>query len=302
MGGSLTKQKSLIETVNNIVNTTVNKTINSYKNAATSTQNMELGCTDEQFAFANETYRNKMKWYTLMYNNWLQYGIGKAPEPKIPIDNMCSFTDISQNSIISLKTDNNTKNDILTSLKSELQQKASQYDSLEKVKDIAGYSDTDKETMVKIANNIQNNTFNETLNETINTATANQDMKLSGGQFAHVKQDAVVNMITESIVGNITKGINENTLSSVVDQTSKMKEESGQANAVKYLADMVSSIFNSIFGFYFLIILCGLVLILFAPKLLCIIPPLKIPLSGIGMCSNESKHNKKKHNNTKKYR
>jgi hypothetical protein len=291
MGASLTKQTSIVETVNNIVNKTVNKTINSNKATAMAVQNMELGCTDAQFALASKSYDNAQVLYTKNYTKWLETGAKTAAMPTEPKYVMCSFDDITQNAVVTLKTDSKTKNEMKNNIKTDLKAEASQYDSLDKVKDLVGYSDTDKEAIVKIANNVINETYNETLNETINIATANQDLKLTGGKFSNVKQSAVVDMVTYSIVANITEGISDTVLTSTTEQKSSMKEESGQANTIKAVTDMVGSVVNnaiSMVGSVWLLMIIGVFCaIVFFPGIFCMFPPLRIPLMVIGLCSSK---------------
>jgi hypothetical protein len=288
MGANQTKQTSVIETVNNIVNKTVNKTVTSNSSTATAVQKMELGCTDAQFALATKSYDKAQDQYTKRYEAWQKYG-AKGDPPKEPEDSMCSFDNIDQSAIVTLKTDSQTKNDMKNDIKTDLKATASQYDSLEKVKDLVGYSDTEKESFVKIANNVKNETYNDTLNETINTAMANQDMKLTGGKFSNVKQSAVVDMMTYSIVANITEGIADSALTSSTEQKSSMKEESGQANTAKAMIDMVGSVVNNaikMVGSVWMLMIIGFIcVVVFFPGLFCAIPPLRIPLMVMGLCS-----------------
>lgn len=296
MGANQTKQTSVIETVNNIVNKTVNKTVNKNSAAASAIQKMELGCTEDQFKLASESYNKAEEQYTKRYKLWVENGAIPTAAPKEPEDTMCSFDNIEQSAIVKLKTDTQSKTEMKNDIKTDLKATASQYDSMEKVKDLIGYSDTEKESFVKIANNIKNETFNETLNETLNTATANQDMKLSGGKFSNVKQSAVVDMVTYSIVANITEGISDTALTSSTEQKSSLKEESGQANTAKAAIDMVGSVVNNAISMvgsvWILMILCVIAVVVFFPGAFCIIPPLRLPLMAMGLCGSKKNADK----------
>ena len=192
MGISISKQTTISETVNNIVNETVNETVNSFKTHASSNQNMKIGCTTQQMDIASKSYQAR-------YETWQKYG-AKGPEPK---NDDCSFSNIDQSSIVTLRSDTAAKNEMSTNIDDKLKTIAQNYDTLEKMKGIAEYSHTEKEAIVKIANNVLNKVYNKTLNETINIAVADQNLEITGGNVSNVKQSSVVNLISSAIINSI---------------------------------------------------------------------------------------------------
>lgn len=273
MGASQTKQLSVTDVVTNMVNETVNNTVNSYKTTAQATQNMKLGCTDEQFALAQKSYE-------ATYKIWSQFGKGPPPEYE-----MCTYTNIEQSAVVNLKSDSKSKKQMATDISTSLEAKAKQYDSLDKVKDIVGYSDTEKQAIVNITNNIYNRTYNNTLEETINTAVADQNMELTGGKFVNVKQSAVVTMITSQIVDNIMDNKVKQLLTTEADQTTKTTEKSGQVEAVNAVTSMISSIVSSFTSMWIIIIIAVIAGIFMFPSLFCKLPPFGLFLNTIGVCS-----------------
>jgi hypothetical protein len=307
MGASVSKtnQTSITEIVNNIVNTTVVKSVTEFSTTATASQKMKIGCTDSQFGYVVSGNSLQMSLYKEMYTAWLKSGgIGKPP-PLPEQNKLCDFSDIDQSVIINIKTDNASKSQLTNDIVNDIKTQAEQRDSLEKMKDLVGFSDTQKDTILKIANNVKNETFVETLTKTINSIVVNQEMDISGGNVARVKQSAVVGLISDAITENITRNTQENETKTEGKQDSSLKEQSGQEKLVQSVADTANTLINGItdtantlingitdiaksaMGMWLIFILVIVGSIILFPGIFCKIPPLKIPMMILGLCSND---------------
>ena len=290
MGANQTKQTSIINTVNNIVNKTVNETINNFKTSATVDQKMIINCTPEQMVLAIQDKELQFRIYDSMYKTWANMTDknGIYP-PEKPSEFLCTAKNIEQKSIINLKVDTKSKTEMQNQIESKLKNEAKQYDYLDKMKDLVGLSNTEKETIIKMTNNIKNENFSKTLNETINAATTNQTLEFSGVSTSNVNQNAVVDMVSSSILDTILKNINLNDISTKNDQKSDLKESSGQTNVANNIINTVGDVFKMAIGSWIFILIAIIALFVFFPGLFCMIPPLRIPLSVAGLCSSKKK-------------
>jgi hypothetical protein len=296
MGASVSKtnQTSITDIVSNIVNTTVVKSVTEFSTTATASQKMKIGCTDSQFGYVVYGNSLQMSLYKEMYTAWLNSG-GIGNPPSLPEQNkLCDFSDIDQSVIINIKTDNASKSQLTNDIVNKLKTQAEQRDSLDKMKDLVGFSDTQKDTILKIANNVKNETFVETLTKTINSIVVNQEMDISGGNVARVKQSAVARLIADSITENITRNTQENETKTEGKQDSSLKEQSGQERLVQAVADTANTLINGItdiaksaMGMWLIFILVIVGSIILFPGIFCKIPPLKIPMIILGLCSND---------------
>jgi hypothetical protein len=244
---------------------------------------MKISCSDKQMELAIRGNALLSTAYSNALDSYYKYG-AKGEPPKKPIL-LCTAEGVSQNANVTLKTDSKALNSIAQQITNELQAKAKQVDSLEKTTPIAGYSQTNKETISKIITNINNSTLNENILEIVNSAVVNQDMNISGSGVINANQDATVSLISGAIIENITKNISESDLKLEADQESKGVEKSGQVDAVKAVTDMIGGIFKGIMGMWMLIIIGIIAMVFMFPGVFCVIPPLRIPMAIMGLCS-----------------
>jgi hypothetical protein len=286
MGASQTKQTSIIEQVTSIVNDTVNKSSTSIKSNAVADQNIEITCTDKQLELAGKANPLLLEAYVKALESYYKYGSqGKPPTEPILL---CTASGISQNANVTLKTDTQSLNSMAQDITTQLRSKAKQIDDLQKTTPMVGYSETDKNTINKIITNVNNATLNENILEIVNTAIVNQNMKISGTGVVNANQEATVSLIAGAIIENITNNINKVDLGIENEQESKQVEKSGQVEVVKAVTDMVGGIFKGIADMWMLIIVGIIVAIVMFPGIFCIIPPLRIPMSMIGLCSKKN--------------
>ena len=292
MGAGQTKQLSVLEQVNNIVNETVNKSITSITSNATASQNMEITCSDKQLELAGKANPILLAVHEKALESYYKYGAKGIP-PKEPIL-LCTASGVSQKATVTLKSDTQSLNSMAQQITTSLQTKATQIDDLQKTTPLVGYSQTEKNTINQIITNVKNSTLNENILNIVNTAIVNQDMKISGTGVVNANQEATVSLIAGSIVENITKNISKADLEIESGQESKMEEKSGQVEAIKTVTEMISSIFKGIIGNWMLIIFCIIAVIVMFPGIFCIIPPLRIPMSILGMCSKKNNNSENK--------
>lgn len=289
MGASQTKQLSILEQVNNIVNETVNKSTTSITSNATASQNMEITCSDKQLELASKANPILLAVHEKALESYYKYG-AKGTPPKEPIL-LCTASGVSQKATVTLKSDTKSLNSMAQQITTSLQTKATQIDDLQKTTPLIGYSETEKNTINKIITNVKNSTLNENILNIVNTAIVNQDMKISGTGVVNANQEATVSLIAGSIVENITKNISKADLEIESGQESKMEEKSGQVEGLKAVTEMISSIFKGIIGNWILIIFVIIVSIVMLPSIFCIIPPLRIPMGILGLCSKKNNNN-----------
>ncbi len=279
MGANITKKETISETVNNIVNETVNKTVNSFKSTAQANQSMEFSCTDEQFKLAIELKKADLQAYNEAYEIYLKYG-SKGEPPKKPELELCVAKGVSQKSIISLNSNNETKNGMVKDIDNQLSNIADLI-SKSTLTDSFGYSDTELKEINKIVTNIKNKTYNETLNETVNNAIANQNIKSSGTGLINVSQETTVNLISGSIIENITKDSNK----AIIKNTAKTINEFEKKNPISEMFNTLVNGFVSFaqtwIGAMVFIALGFFLLVAFVPGVLCFIPGAKM-VTGCG--------------------
>ena len=286
MGASQTKQTSILEQVNNIVNETVNKSSTSIKSNAVASQSMKISCTDKQLELAGKANPLLLEAHVKTLESYYKYGANGIP-PKDPIL-LCTASGVSQNATVSLKSDSQSLNSMAQQITTELQAKAKQVDDLQKTTPMLGYSETDKNTINQIITNVKNSSLNESVLEIVNSAIVNQDMDISGSGVVNANQEATVNLITGSIIENITKNVNKADLGIESGQESKMEEKSGQVEALKGLFSMVGNMFAGLMGSWILILVCIIGAVVMFPGVFCMIPPLRIPLGLMGLCSQKN--------------
>jgi ubiquitin len=293
MGAGQTKQKSVLQQVNDIVNSTVNKSSTSIKVNAQATQNINIQCTEAQLdlaRIANATLRDS---YTLALKYYYQNG-AKGQPPKEPIE-LCSARDIKQKASVSLRSDAQSKESMANAITTELKSKATQVDDLMKTTSIVGYSETDKTTIAQIITNVNNSTLNETVLNIVNSAIVDQDIIGSGVGYSNISQESAVSLIAGAIIDNITNNINKSDLELENTQDSKQEEKSGQVESVKAVTSMISNVFKSVtdmFGLFYILLLlffAGLVFAIFKfPGFFCNIPGLGITMKLAGLCSKNN--------------
>jgi hypothetical protein len=299
MGASQTKQKSVLQQVNEIVNETVNKSSTSIRVTAQSAQNINISCTREQLELASIANAKMRESYALELKYYYQYGAaGKQPTPPIQL---CTASNIEQKSMVTLKSDAQSKAQLANSIDTELKNKATQIDNLMKTNSIVGYSETDKTSITQIITNVKNNTFNENITNIVNSAIVDQNISGSGVGYSNISQEATVSLIAGAIVDNLTKDIKKSDLELEIDQDSKQEEKSGQVESVKAVAEMVSSMFASLMGSWILILVCIIGAVVMFPGVFCIIPPLRIPLGLIGLCSKKNNEQQQPNNYQQQY-
>jgi len=289
MGASQTKQKSVLEQVTDIVNQTVNQSSTSIKASAKADQNMEISCSDKQMEIAMRGNPLLEAAYAKALDSYYKYG-SKGKPPREPIL-LCTASGVSQNANVTLKTDAKALNSMAQQITNDLQARAAQEDKLVKTTPMVGYSQTDKETISKIITNVKNSTFNNNVLEIVNSAVVNQDMKISGSGVVNANQEATVSLISGAIIENITSNISKADLEIETEQDSGMEEKSGQVEAVKAVTDMIGGIFKGIMGMWiiFIIVLIGTVVMF--PDVFCAIPPLRIPMTIMNLCSSKKSTN-----------
>ena len=158
MGASQTKQVSILQQVNNIVNETVNKSVTNISASASAAQSMVIECTPEQQELAGKSHILLYKVYGDMMKSYQNNGsIGTAP--KEPIQ-MCTADGVSQNATVSLSSDTSTLNNLSSEITAKLKEKAEQVDKLTKETPLAGYSETEKLAISTIITNVSNETLN----------------------------------------------------------------------------------------------------------------------------------------------
>lgn len=286
MGASQTKQKSVLQQLNEIVNTTVNESSTSIKVTAQATQNINIKCTPEQLELASIANAKMRESYALELKYYYKYG-AKGKEPKPPIQ-LCTASDIVQKSTVTLRSDAQSKATLANTIDTDLKTKATQIDNLMKTNSIVGYSETDKSSITQIITNVKNNTFNKNITDIVNSAIVDQNLTGDGVGYSNISQEATVSLIAGAIVDNLTQDIKKSDLELGIEQDSKQEEKSGQVESVKAVAEMVSSMFASLMGSWILILVCIIGAVVMFPGVFCIIPPLRIPLGLMGLCSKKN--------------
>ena len=299
MGASQTKQKSVLQQLNEIVNTTVNESSTSIKVTAQATQNINISCTREQLELASIANAKMRESYGLELKYYYQYG-AKGKEPKPPIQ-LCTASDIVQKSTVTLRSDAQSKATLANTIDTDLKTKATQIDNLLKTNSIVGYSETDKTSITQIITNVKNNTFNKNITNIVNSAIVDQNISGDGVGYSNISQEATVSLIAGAIVDNLTKDIKKSDLELEIDQDSKQEERSGQVESVKAVAEMVSSMFASLMGSWILILVCIIGAVVMFPGVFCIIPPLRIPLGLMGLCSKKNNEQQQPNNYQQQY-
>jgi hypothetical protein len=245
MGASESKSTSINETLNNIVNEVVNESSTIIKTTATSEQLIKVKCTPEESKAATEAHAR-------LYEAWLKYGsIGTPPEQI-----MCVVKDISQDSVISLKTDDQSKNELQNNIEKELENKANQITKEKIEQPILGYSDSQIEAINRIKNNILNKTYSKTLKDVINSVLVKQTIDLSGVGAVNLNQKAAVSLISSAITNSLTENIDKTALTNTNDQTKETENTSALGDVLNNFISTMGSIFNNAidtFGSVFII-------------------------------------------------
>jgi hypothetical protein len=297
MGAGQTKQKSVLQQVNDIVNSTVNKSSTSIKVNAQANQNINIQCTPEQLQLASIANEKLRESYTLALKYYYQNG-GKGQPPKEPIE-ICGARDITQKATIALKSDAQSKESMANAITTELKSKATQVDDLMKTTSIVGYSETDKTTIAQIITNVKNSTLNETVLDIVNSAIVDQNITGSGVGYSNIRQESAVSLIAGAIVDNITNNINKSDLELENTQDSKQEEKSGQVESVKVVTSMISNVaktvgdaVESLGGMWVLFVLAIVVAFVVAiykfPGVFCKLPGLGTAMKLAGLCSENN--------------
>ena len=293
MGAGQTKQKSVLQQVNDIVNYTVNKSSTSIQVRAQANQNINIQCTPEQLHLASIANAKLRESYTLALKYYYENG-GKGQLPKEPIE-VCGARDITQKATIALKSDAQSKESMANAITTELKSKATQVDDLMKTTSIVGYSETDKTTIAQIITNVKNSTLNETVLDIVNSAIVDQNITGSGVGYSNIRQESAVSLIAGAIVDNITNNINKSDLELENTQDSKQEEKSGQVEVVKTVTSMISNVAKTVGGVVtslarmwvvVFIFIVGLIFVF--PGTFCKFPGLGTAMKVTGMCSENN--------------
>ena len=243
MGASTSKTESITETVNNIVNNVIMTSITKNSTVSSSTQDINIECTDEQLKLAVNSID--------IYNK----SIMKNPNlvNKLVYPDLCSATNINQSAIITMDTSmaNKTKmsNEILQNIKNELDTKLKSIQS-----DSIGYSDTQIDQFNKIVNSFNSNITINDIAETITTSTSNQKITSKGTAMKNVNQNFVTNMMTSAITDKILSNADR----AVIDTVSSSGLDITKQNLVDSAGNAISNIFGSMY-FVFILIFIGAV-------------------------------------------
>jgi hypothetical protein len=297
MGAGQTKQKSVLQQVNDIVNYTVNKSSTSIQVRAQANQNINIQCTPEQLQLASIANAKLRESYTLALKYYYENG-GKGQPPKEPIE-VCSARDITQKATIALKSDAQSKESMANGITTELKSKATQVDDLMKTTSIVGYSETDKTTIAQIITNVKNSTLNETVLDIVNSAIVDQNITGSGVGYSNIRQESAVSLIAGAIVDNITNNINKSDLELENTQDSKQEEKSGQVEGVKAVTSMISNVVKTVgdavtslagMWIFVVLVIVGVFvgLIYKFPGVFCKFPGLGTAIKLAGLCSENN--------------
>jgi hypothetical protein len=267
MGASESKSTSINETLNNIVNEVVNKSSTTIKTTATSEQTIKVKCTKEELKLATESY-NKL------YEAWAKYGSKGTP----PEQMMCVAKNISQDSVITLKTDDKSKNDLQNNIEKELANKANQITKEKIEQPILGYSNSQIKAINQIKNNIKNKTYSETLKDVINSVLVKQTIDVSGAGVVNLNQKAAVSLISSAITDSLTSGIDKTVIGNTSEQTKEVENKSAIGSVLNNFISTVGSVFNNaidtVGSIYMVMIIAGLIFVyLFRCPISTFFPP-----------------------------
>ena len=290
MGAQVSTTKNTNDIINEQVTKITNNVLTKNSTEVSASQVIDVSCTENAFIAAlNACSQEKIDHNTLRRD--LRIATGKDIGPFEVTDSsacdMCSASDINQDSTISINTDSIDNNKIAAEIKANIDSELKkQIDSISSGP-LLSYSKSDIENLTKIRNSVKNSFNTNVVNETLRKFQFNQTINSSNVKLTNINQKIVANQVSKSIISNLIE--NDNDFSNaVVSIDSVRKEEKNIGDQFVQVVDSIggtitgaiSSISNMVGGIYiFMVLIIFAILYTFSSQIksfVCVFPPLKL--------------------------
>ncbi len=274
---------TLRENISNTVLETITNSSYITNNGASSSQSLELDCSEVALAIIKAYSQNAGLW-------------GPPPDAE-KLSKLCSAENITQNSSISLNVTTSNSDKFADEISADLKNKFKQAEETIEDKnwyEMSGFNqNTDNSQNIKrIIENVTKKNIKEIVKETTNKALSTQFLAVKGvGQLKNVSQISTITLIASTINDAIFEGVDSLVLDKTVEQLSKTESNDAVSETIgKMFSDLTSAVsdtfktmFSEIgsavktavgsFAFVIFAVIAIVALALFtSPKLLCIPP------------------------------
>lgn len=277
-------QTILEEETNNIVTEVLTKNSTS----VSVSQEINIRCDNDVYNNIAKLCAEENKYYAEMNSRVVERGFvnpNLTVKQGTSVCDLCSATNINQNAVVNISTDNTTTDKIANDIKAEMVSKLQK--EIDNKSDGALFSDnsTNLTNLSDIKKSVENNFKNTVVRETILNYSYSQTTTSNNAKISNVNQTIVASGISKNIISNLMD--TDQSFKSAIESLDKIKNKETNVvgvvgetasdvaktigNTVTGVTDSLASMFGSI---WIVILIIGVVIFIMFKDIILCLPPL----------------------------